>query len=583
MLKLNRNTFLTLSVLIVMFVISPAAINAATLDCSASTTLEELYDCIYSQMRSSGDGIIVPTAQQLADLRTVMGQMLDGQTSITLPASLSGIMEFRRFTDSGNSETYSVLMEVEDADTDGMIDRGFGTFIVYNEADKEMNIASPHPRFDQNTGYESIRIFKYTSSRSFSLAGTHRNASSTPSSCQSSYMESDAAHNEDLMFFAASQELMDYYSTSTWFQVQYHGMAIDSCTTDVYMSHGEYLLTPPPGDIVYTFRNNVVGYNPSWDVDIDGATTCTLDGGTNTSGRLINGVAASQVCGTQASTYGETFIHIEQDPAWRTASDWIAAVNDTFTFTPPDAPGSLSASAVAFDQIDLTWVDNSEDETLFYIERSTNGTDFSVIDSVEVDATSYSDTTVDEDTTYWYRVMAGNSFGYSSYSNITSDTTPMRVWTVLTYDDFEVSFGNYTDGGGDCALYTGGSTYAHQGTKAADIQDNSGTASSFYHTAGIDVHTPGYTQIKVEFWFKTASMETNEDFWVQYYNGSTWTTVASYKSGTDFSNDTFYNKTVLIDESSYTFPTGMKIRFMCDAGDNNDDVYIDEVKVSAKL
>ena len=98
MLKLNRNTFLTLSVLIVMFVISPAAINAATLDCSASTTLEELYDCIYSQMRSSGDGIIVPTAQQLADLRTVMGQMLDGQTSITLPASLSGIMEFRIIT-----------------------------------------------------------------------------------------------------------------------------------------------------------------------------------------------------------------------------------------------------------------------------------------------------------------------------------------------------------------------------------------------------------------------------------------------------------------------------------------------------
>ncbi|MDQ1351630.1 MAG: hypothetical protein QG657_1935, partial [Acidobacteriota bacterium] len=531
MFKLKRNTFLTLSVLIAMFVISQAAINAATLDCPSSATLEELYDCIYSQMRDSGDGIIVPTAQQLADLRIVMGQMLDGQTSITLPASLSGIMAFRRFTDSGNSQTYSVLMEVEDADSDGLIDRGFGTFIVYNEAEKEMNIASPHPRFDQNTGYESIRIFKYTSSRSFSLAGTHRHASSTPSSCQSSYMESDAAHNEDLMFFAASQELMDYYGASTWFQVQYHGMAIDSCATNVFMSHGEYLLTPPQGDTVYTFRNNVVGYNPSWDVDIDGATACTLDGGTNTSGRLFNGVAASQVCGTQASNYGETFIHIEQDPACRTASDWIAAVNDTFTFTPPDAPGSLSAAAVAYDQIDLTWVDNSEDETLFYIERSTNGTDFSQIDSVDVDETSYSDTTVAENTTYWYRVKAGNSFGYSSYSNIANDTTPIQEWTVLTYDDFEVSFGNYTDGGGDCALYTGGSTYAHQGTKAADIQDNSGTASSFYHTAGIDVHTPGYTQIKVEFWFKTNSMETNEDFWVQYYNGSTWTTVATYKSG----------------------------------------------------
>jgi len=198
----------------------------------------------------------------------------------------------------------------------------------------------------------------------------------------------------------------------------------------------------------------------------------------------------------------------------------------------------------------------------------------------------YTDSGLTPSTSYTYRVKARDQYitpnetGWST--ELSAVTQALPEWAVLTYDDFEVSFGNYTDGGGDCSLYTGGSTYAHQGTKAVDIQDNSGTASAFYHTAGIDVHTPGYTEIKVEFWFKAASMETGEDFWVQYYNGSTWTTVASYKSGTDFSNGTFYNKTVLVNESSYTFPTGMKIRFMCDAGDNTDDVYIDEVRVSAK-
>ncbi|MDQ1355597.1 MAG: carboxypeptidase [Acidobacteriota bacterium] len=200
---------------------------------------------------------------------------------------------------------------------------------------------------------------------------------------------------------------------------------------------------------------------------------------------------------------------------------------------------------------------------------------------------TYTDTGLTPVTSYTYRVKARDKYIYPNETGwsteLPAETQPMPEWTVLTYDDFEVSFGNYTDGGGDCALYTGGSTYAHQGTKAVDIQDNSGTASAFYHTAGIDVHTPGYTQIKVEFWFKAASMETGEDFWVQYYNGSTWTTVATYVSGTGFSNGVFYNKTVLIDETAYTFPTGMKIRFMCDAGDNYDDVYIDEVKVSAKL
>jgi len=94
------------------------------------------------------------------------------------------------------------------------------------------------------------------------MAGTHRYASSTTSPCQSSYKISDAAHNDDCMFFGATQELMDYYSSTVWYQIQYHGMGADSCgNTDVFISHGEYLLTPPQGDIVYTFKDNVLAYN----------------------------------------------------------------------------------------------------------------------------------------------------------------------------------------------------------------------------------------------------------------------------------------------------------------------------------
>ena len=161
-------------------------------------------------------------------------------------------------------------------------------------------------------------------------------------------------------------------------------------------------------------------------------------------------------------------------------------------------------------------------------------------------------------------------------------TDPQQVWVDLSYDDFEGGWGSYTDGGGDCRLYTGGK-YAHQGSNAADIQDNSGVASSFYYTSGKDVHNPGYTQIKIDFWFIAISMDnTNEDFWVQYFDGSTWHTVARYAWGIDFTNGIFYPKTVYINESNYTFPTNMRIRFMCDASGNRDDVYIDEVRVSAQ-
>ncbi|MBU1319037.1 MAG: S8 family serine peptidase [candidate division Zixibacteria bacterium] len=178
--------------------------------------------------------------------------------------------------------------------------------------------------------------------------------------------------------------------------------------------------------------------------------------------------------------------------------------------------------------------------------------------------------------TFTVTLTATNSCGSdgetkTGYITVTEPST----WTVITYDDFESGWGSYTDGGGDCSRYTRG-TYAHQGSAAADIQDNSGTSSSFYHTTGYDVS--GYSELQIEFWFRASSMESGEDFWVQYYNGSTWQTVATFTSGTDFSNNVFYNAVVSISSSQYSFPTNAKLRFMCDASDNRDDVYIDEIE-----
>lgn len=151
-------------------------------------------------------------------------------------------------------------------------------------------------------------------------------------------------------------------------------------------------------------------------------------------------------------------------------------------------------------------------------------------------------------------------------------------WTTLIYDDFELNWGNYTDGGGDCAL---SSSNAYQGTYCANIQDNSGTASSFY-SRDLDFHNPGYTKIQVDFWFKGVSMETNENFFVEFYDGSTWHIVADFVQPTNFVNNVFLQGTVLIDEQYYNFPTNGKIRFRCDASGNADDVYIDQITVSVQ-
>ncbi|MCK4662622.1 MAG: endonuclease [Bacteroidales bacterium] len=183
-----------------------------------------------------------------------------------------------------------------------------------------------------------------------------------------------------------------------------------------------------------------------------------------------------------------------------------------------------------------------------------------------------------------YNINEWDSYGQNTFSYIGSHTmgggsSPTDP-VVLVNTDFESGFDIWTDGGGDCALYTR-STYASQGSKAANIQDNSSTSSSFYLTNGIDIHTPDYTELTIEFSFMSISMETGENFFFEYYDGSVWNIIASFSRGTDFENNIFYAVTVPIYETDYNFPTDMNLRFRCDASDNKDDIYIDEIKVIA--
>lgn len=176
--------------------------------------------------------------------------------------------------------------------------------------------------------------------------------------------------------------------------------------------------------------------------------------------------------------------------------------------------------------------------------------------------------------TYNVTLNVTNACGSDGETKVAYITvTGSAAWTVITSDNFETGFGSFTDGGTDCARYTGG-THSHQGVASINIQDNT-TTSLFSSTANHNVS--GYNTLEVAFWFKAVSMESGEDFWLQYFDGSTWQTVADYNSGSQFSNGTFVNSVVTIRRSQYNFPANAKIRFRCDASDNNDDVYIDEV------
>ena len=97
--------------------------------------------------------------------------------------------------------------------------------------------------------------------------------------------------------------------------------------------------------------------------------------------------------------------------------------------TPPLAPSDLSASATSDTAISLTWADNSDNESVFVVER--DGQALSA--TASANATSFEDTGLAGATPYGYRIKARNSAGDSAWSNVADATTdtPPPYQTVL--------------------------------------------------------------------------------------------------------------------------------------------------------
>ncbi len=110
-----------------------------------------------------------------------------------------------------------------------------------------------------------------------------------------------------------------------------------------------------------------------------------------------------------------------------TAYDPNGAVLHTIHLSkgPPaiQAPTNLSASTVSSSQINLSWTDNSSNETRFRIERAPFGGAFSFLANVNANITTYSNTGLSGNTTYRYRVRAENATDVSTFTPEASATT----------------------------------------------------------------------------------------------------------------------------------------------------------------
>ncbi|NDD62902.1 MAG: hypothetical protein EBZ36_02815 [Acidobacteria bacterium] len=117
-----------------------------------------------------------------------------------------------------------------------------------------------------------------------------------------------------------------------------------------------------------------------------------------------------------------------------------ASSNTAAVTTPADdsgegqiaAPGNLQGAAVSPNQINLTWVDRSENESGFRVRRKIGiDGEWSTIGNLEAGAVSFENVGLVSGLTYYYHVVSWNSLGESPSSNEVSVTAPNNSFTPL--------------------------------------------------------------------------------------------------------------------------------------------------------
>ncbi len=116
-----------------------------------------------------------------------------------------------------------------------------------------------------------------------------------------------------------------------------------------------------------------------------------------------------------------------------TAANWYSAT----PLVAPLAPDTLSATATSQSTIRLEWIDNSDNEDQFRIERSLDGVNFTEIATTNANIEIYDDSGLAAATNYYYQVSAYNGAGTSGPSNVASAETQAPAMFVDQYAQSE--------------------------------------------------------------------------------------------------------------------------------------------------
>ena len=228
-------------------------------------------------------------------------------------------------------------------------------------------------------------------------------------------------------------------------------------------------------------------------------------------------------------TIDEAAVYTSALSAARVSAHYQAALNGAPPGETVKDPSNLSATALSSSVINLSWNDNSSNEGEFVIERDTSSSFPSPVRMTAwSNSTTFSDTGLSPDTTYYYRVKAKNATDSSGFSNTASVTTlasepPPTGYNAEVVADSPVSYWRLGETSGATAAdergvnpgaYTNGPTLGQASLLAADTAnkavgfDGSNDNVKIASSASLAIGAP----LSLEAWIKPTSIPTNGNF-----------------------------------------------------------------------
>jgi hypothetical protein len=162
--------------------------------------------------------------------------------------------------------------------------------------------------------------------------------------------------------------------------------------------------------------NFTVASSPSYRDGSRGTLMLVVDGST----QLAQGSSDGTYSGTVALSAGLHVIMVKN------IQGSFYVPNISVQQAPPTPPSDAIAVVVSASQINLSWVDNSTDETGFKVFRATDAAftqGLTLVTTTGPNVTTWQDQGLQAQTTYYYHVSATNAAGDSAFSNTASATT----------------------------------------------------------------------------------------------------------------------------------------------------------------